>query len=118
MVTPIYTIKRASANYQAKPTGRINGDFREYACSFFAPDDTGEIHVRIGLYGNVKAESSAVFRDMKLEPLTEPGDEIKPGKDTGKLSTALIAGIAGIAVVLAAAVALIVLLSKKKKAQN
>ena len=77
MVTPIYTIKRAAANYQAKPTGRINGDFREYACSFFAPDDTGEIHVRIGLYGNVKAESSAVFRNMKLEPLTEPGDEIK-----------------------------------------
>lgn len=46
---------------------------------------------------------------------TEPGDEVKPGKDESKVSGALIAGIGGIVLVIAAAAVLIVLLSKKKK---
>ena len=49
-----------------------------------------------------------------VETPTEPGDEPKPGKES-KLSGALIAGIGGIALVIAAATVLIVVAAKKKK---
>ena len=73
----VYTVNRKPVTYYCKPTGAVKDGFREFSCTFFAPEDNGEIRVSAGISGKSSKAGDVIFRDIKLEPLTRPGNEIR-----------------------------------------
>ena len=77
LIRPVYTVRRAPATAVCKPTGRVKDGYSEYSCYFSAPSDNGELQVSVGISGKAVKDGEVIFRDIKLEPLTAAGNEIK-----------------------------------------
>lgn len=75
-VYPVYTVKRKTITCTAKATGAEKDGFREYACSFEAPPQTGEIRPTAGISGKASAAGEMIIRDMRLRPLITPAEKV------------------------------------------